>query len=178
MAACVSTRPAPAPAAWPQRLALLQQASNWQLDGRTAVAVGTAGWQASLDWRQHAADTEVHLAGPLGVGAIVLRQTAKGLSLNGAPPSDAVLAQVRDRLGFELPIEDLKYWLLGVPDPQGAFELTRNDQDRVLRMTQSGWTVAYDRYMPVNGDLLPARLVLTRDQVRVRIVVDQWQVPR
>ena len=26
---------------------------------------------------------------------------------------------------------------------------------------QAGWTIDYDRYMPANGDLLPARLVLT-----------------
>jgi outer membrane lipoprotein LolB len=178
LVACVSTRPVLAPAPWPQRLAELQQATHWQLDGRTAVAVGTAGWQASLNWRQDAADAEVHLAGPLGVGAIVLRQSPEGLSLNGAPPSDAVLAQVQDRLGFELPLGGLKYWLLGVPDPHVAFDLTRNDQDRALGMTQSGWTLRYDRYMTVSGDLLPAQLVLTREQVRVRIVVDHWEAPR
>jgi outer membrane lipoprotein LolB len=109
------------------------------------------------------------------VGALVLRETPAGLSLNGAPPSDTVIAQLQDRLGFELPLDELRYWLLGVPDPGAAFDMTRNDQDRAQQLTQAGWTLKYDRYMPVNGDLLPARLVLSREGVRVRIAVDHWE---
>jgi outer membrane lipoprotein LolB len=175
LSACTTTRPALAPAPWDQRLAELQHANAWQLDGRAAVAVGTQGWQASLNWRQNGVAAEVHLEGPLGVGALVLRETPQGLSLNGAPPGDTVIAQLQDRLGFELPLDDLRYWLLGVPDPGAAFDMTRNDQDRAQQLTQAGWTLNYDRYMPVNGDLLPARLVLSREGVRVRIAVDHWE---
>ena len=60
----------------------------------------------------------------------MLKVTPAGLSLNGAPPSDAVVAQLQERLGFELPLDNLRYWLLGVPDPSTPFELTRNAQDR------------------------------------------------
>jgi outer membrane lipoprotein LolB len=174
LTACVTTRPALAPAPWDQRSAGLQRANEWQLDGRAAVAVGTQGWQASLNWRQSGIVTDVHLAGPLGVGAVALKETPEGLSLNGAPPSDAVLAQLQERLGFELPLDNLRYWLLGVPDPGSPFDMTRNDQDRAQQLTQAGWTVNYDSYMPVNGDWLPARLVLSREGVRVRIAVDRW----
>lgn len=176
LSACMTMRPARAPVvvAWDQRSAELQRADEWQMAGRAAVAVGTQGWQASLDWRQRGVGAEVHLAGPLGVGALVLKETPAGLSLNGAPPSDAVLAQLQERLGFELPLNNLRYWLLGVPDPGGAFDLTRNDQDRAAQLTQAGWTVNYDKYMMVGGDWLPARMVLVRDTVRVRIAVDHW----
>ena len=74
--------------------------------------------------------------------------TPDGLSLNGAPPSDAVVAQLRTRLGFELPLENLRYWLLGIPDPSAAFELTRNAQDRAQHLSQAGWSIDYDQYMP------------------------------
>jgi outer membrane lipoprotein LolB len=174
LSACVTTRPALAPAPWERRASDLQHANVWQLDGRAAVAVGTQGWQASLNWRQNGVATEVHLAGPLGIGAVVLKKTAAGLSMNDAPPSDAVLMQLQDRLGFELPLDNLRYWLLGVPDPGSPFELARNDQDRARQLTQAGWTVDYDRYMPVSGDLLPAHLVLSREGTRVRIAVDHW----
>ena len=175
LSACVTTRPAPVPAGWEQRVADLQALSAWQLDGRAAVAVGTQGWQATLNLRQRGAAAEVHLSGPFGVGALVLTRTADGLSLNGAPPSDAVLAQLQERLGFELPIDHLRFWLLGVPDPSAAFELKRNDHDRALQLTQGDWSIDYDRYMSVDGDLLPAHLVLSREGVRVRIAVDRWK---
>ncbi len=175
LAGCAGMRPALRPAPWDQRLADLQRSSSWQLDGRAAVALGKQGWQASLDWHQRGAASEVRLSGPFGAGAMLLKVTPAGLSINGAPPSDAVAAQLQDRLGFELPLDNLRYWLLGVPDPSTDFELTRNDQDRALHLTQAGWSIEYDRYLPNNGDLLPARLVMSRADARVRIAVDRWE---
>jgi outer membrane lipoprotein LolB len=177
LAACATNRQSPLPpaAGWEQRAIDLQTLSSWQLDGRAAVAVGTQGWQATLNWQQRGESAEVHLAGPFGVGALVLKRTPEGLSLNGAPPSDAVLAQLQEKLGFELPLDHLRFWLLGVPDPGAAFDLKRNEQDRASQITQADWSIDYDRYMPVAGDLLPAHLVLTREGVRVRIAVDHWQ---
>jgi len=94
LAGCVSVRPAFAPVPWDQRLADLQRSSAWQLDGRAAVALGKQGWQASLDWRQRGAASEVHLSGPFGAGALLLKVTPAGLSIDGAPPSNAVAAQL------------------------------------------------------------------------------------
>jgi len=168
LAACATTRtPPPPPTSWEQRISQLQGADNWQLDGRAAVALGTQGWQATLTWKQTGGTAELHLSGPFGIGAMVIRQDA----------GDAVLAQVQDKLGFELPIENLHYWLLGVPDPGSIFDLTRNEQDRAKVLSQAGWSIAYDRYMPVAGDVLPARLTLTRADVRVRIIIDHWTGP-
>jgi outer membrane lipoprotein LolB len=178
LGACVTTRP-PAPSMkWEQRVIELQHASGWQLDGRAAVALGAQGWQATLNWRQMDIFAEVHLSGPFGIGALVIRQGPDGLSLNGAPPSEVVLRQLQERLGFELPLDNLRYWLLGVPNPAAAFDLSRNDQDRAQKLSQGGWEIVYDRYEPVAGDLLPARLVLTRDEVRVRIAIDHWEPPK
>jgi outer membrane lipoprotein LolB len=174
LAGCATTRTATAPAPWERRLAELQHASAWHLDGRAAVAVGKQGWQASLDWRQSGQASEVHLAGPFGVGALVINMTPAGVSLNGAPPSDTEVTQLQDRLGFDLPLDTLRYWLLGVPDPSSSFELTRNTQDRALHLAQAGWSIDYDRYLPSNGDVLPTRVVLTRADARVRIAVDHW----
>jgi outer membrane lipoprotein LolB len=180
LAACATTRRAPpAPAqGWEQRASDLQRQRSWQLDGRAAVAVAAQGWQATLNWRQHGDSEEVHLSGPFGVGALVLERTPDGLSLNGAPPSDAVTNQLQEKLGFELPLEHLRFWLLGVPDPSAAFEVKRNEQDRASQLRQADWSIDYDRYMPVAGDLLPAHLVLSREGVRVRIAVDHWEWPQ
>jgi outer membrane lipoprotein LolB len=173
------TRPPTAAAvSWDERRMDLERATHWDLDGRAAVALGQQGWQASLNWRQIGADSELHLAGPLGVGALMIKVTPAGLSLNGAPPSAAVVDQLQDRLGFELPLDDLRYWLLGIPDPNTPFELTRNAQDRAAHLSQAGWSIDYSAYMAGNGDLLPKRLVLTRADARVRIAVDRWEGPK
>jgi outer membrane lipoprotein LolB len=182
LAGCAALHPkgAPLPAAaapWDERRKDLEQASRWDLDGRAAVALGQQGWQATLNWRQIGADSELHLAGPLGIGALTIKVAPAGLSLNGAPPGDAVVQQLQDRLGFELPLDNLRYWLLGIPDPNAPFDLTRNPQDRAARLSQAGWSIEYGDYMAGDGDLLPKRLVLTRAQARVRIAIDRWEAP-
>ena len=163
---------------WDERVTALEHTRTWQLDGRAAAALGQQGWQASLDWRQKDSVSELHLAGPFGVGALALTLSPEGLSLNGAPPAPAVTAQLETRLGFELPLENLRFWLLGIPNPDAPFELTRNAQDRALHLSQAGWSIDYDQYRPQGGDELPARMVLSRADVRVRIAVDRWEDPR
>jgi outer membrane lipoprotein LolB len=179
LAGCATPRrepqPAGVPVAWIQRITQLEHAASWQLDGRAAAALGQQGWQASLHWQQKGASSDLHLAGPLGMGATEIKVTSEGLSINGASPSAAAMMQLQDKLGFDLPLDNLRYWLLGIPDPSIPFDLTRNAQDRALKLSQAGWTIDYDEYMPANGDLLPKRLVLNRADARVRIAVDRWQ---
>ena len=180
LAGCATLRHAPPPparerAAWDARVTELEHAASWRLDGRAAAALGQEGWQASLNWQQNGASSDLHLAGPLGVGATDIKVTPEGLSLNGAPPSTTVVTQLETKLGFELPLDNLRYWLLGIPDPGIPFDLTRNGQDRALKLSQAGWTIDYDEYMPSNGDVLPKRLVLNRSDARVKIAIDHWQ---
>jgi outer membrane biogenesis lipoprotein LolB len=79
LAGCATVRHAPhpfgAPAPWDERLTQLERAEVWQLDGRAAAALGQQGWQASLTWRQNGSSSDLHLAGPLGVGATEIRLT-------------------------------------------------------------------------------------------------------
>jgi outer membrane lipoprotein LolB len=178
LAACASAPriPVSPTTGWDERVAVLQSAHVWQLDGRAAVAVGTQGWQATLNWHEQGENAEVHLSGPLGIGAMVLKRSAQGISLNGAPPSPDVAAQLEARLGFDLPLDHLRFWLLGAPDPGSPFELSRNEQDRAAHLSQDGWDIDYPRYLPDDGDLLPALLVLHRQDVRVRVAVDHWSL--
>ena len=101
LAGCATVRraapPAGAPAPWDERMSQLEHAASWRLDGRAAAALGQQGWQATLDWRQNGTVSDLHLAGPLGIGSTQIRVTPAGLSLNGAPPSGAVVAQLEER---------------------------------------------------------------------------------
>lgn len=174
LSSCASLRPAMHPAGWPARLAVLQRSAHWEMQGRAAVAIGSRGWQASVDWRQCGMNTVVHLAGPMGVGATVLRLAADGLSINDAPPSRDDAAAMQQRFGFDLPVSNLRFWLLGVPDPDSPFRVSFNLQNRAAQLAQAGWQIEYLRYRPFDGDWLPGLLVLRGEGVRVRIIIDRW----
>jgi outer membrane lipoprotein LolB len=182
VAGCISTRPQPAPVAlptvWEMRMPALQRAASWSLEGRVAASVGKQGWQADLTWAQDGRVSQLHLAGPLGIGASELRLAPEGLSISGAPPGTDARQILQERLGMDLPLESLRYWILGVPDPDAPSTVTRNAMDRAQQLDQAGWSVGFGRYLPVAGDWLPAQLTLARDPVRVRIAVDHWNFPR
>lgn len=178
LAACASHRVAPPRPTTPyaQRMIDLQNIQRWQLDGRVAVKVDTQGWTATLAWKEDGPSAEARLAGPFGIGSLVIAESPDGLSLNGEPPSDAVAQQLREKLGFDLPLSALRYWLLGVPDPNTQFELVRNDQDRAAHLTQYDWNVDFDKYVTAGDDLLPGHVELNRGRIRVRIVIDSWNL--
>ena len=181
LGACVMTRPpAPVtiPVGWEMRMPALQQAGRWALDGRAGASIGKQGWQASLAWSQQGSTSELRLTGPLGIGASLVRLSPDGLSIDGATASDGAAGILHDRLGVDLPLGSLRFWLLGVPDPGETSTVTRNAHERAQQLIQSGWTVDINRYMPVQGDWLPAQLTVQRDDVRLRIAIDQWDFPR
>jgi outer membrane lipoprotein LolB len=178
LGACVSAPPIKVTQDWQHRVNELTSIATWHAQGRAAAKVDDQGWQASLDWQQTGSDAVVRLAGPLGVGAVTLRLTAAGIVLDRPGPSGSTDADqlIRERMGFTPPFEDLRYWLLGVPAPSGAASLDRNPQDRAARIVQDDWSIDYTRYMNAGVDLLPAQMTLQHGNVRVRIVVDHWDL--
>ncbi|NCA24260.1 MAG: hypothetical protein EBS91_06570 [Betaproteobacteria bacterium] len=44
------------------------------------------------------------------------------LDFDGGASNDASRAALEQQLGFTLPVESLRYWMLGVPDPHSLVE--------------------------------------------------------
>jgi len=182
LAGCRTLPPAPPPGqSWEARRPQLQSLQHYVLRGRVAVAAGGEGFNASLRWTQEGNRTQVTLGGPLGVGGAQLTASGDDLTVITARgeriESAAAHAELAARLGFDPPLSSLRYWVLGVPDPaQPATESLDNAQQRLTALTQDGWQVDYQSYTSANGEPLPARLTLRRDAVRVRLLVDDWQL--
>ena len=182
LAGCRTLPPAPLPGAnWETRRPQLQSLEHFQLHGRVAVAAGGEGFNASLLWTQDGTRSEVTLGGPLGVGGAQLTATGDELTVVTSRgehiESAAAHAELAARLGFDPPLASLRYWVLGVPDPtQPATESLDPAQQRLSGLTQGGWHVEYQSYESAGDGALPARLTLQREAVRVRLLVDGWQI--
>jgi outer membrane lipoprotein LolB len=164
----------------PAARAALAGLVDWHADGRVAVRSGSEGFSASFDWRESGGQGEVGVRGPFGAGAVHISRSAERIriesssapALEVAAPFEALEPALTARLGFPLPLDSLRYWVLGVPAPGLA------STDAADGFVQGGWTVAVAEYVAVRGApaALPARLVLTRAATRIRVVVDRWQV--
>jgi outer membrane lipoprotein LolB len=176
------TVPVPAPSAppWVARRPELQSREHFELKGRVAVAAGTQGFNARLRWAQDGARAQVALEGPLGAGAVHIDAQGSDLDIvtaSGARlTSAAARAELSARLGFDPPLASLRYWILGVPDPARPADETLDPvQQRLTSLAQDGWRIDYGSYVVVGAEWLPARLTLERADVRVKLLVDDWQ---
>jgi outer membrane lipoprotein LolB len=187
LAGCVTAPPRPAaPAGWESRRLQLQAVSRFSLDGRIAAAVGQEGFNASLAWAQRGSLSDLTLRAPLGFGsaqvtrdgADIRLRSSRGQNLSGTLATD----ELARRLGFEPPLDSLRYWVLGVPDPsRPAVETLGPDVGRGLAaLEQDGWRVEYGEYKAFGAAaleaLLPRRLTLTRTGIRLRLVIDHWKL--
>lgn len=183
LAGCRTLPPAPpsASAPWQERRPQLQALDHFDLKGRVALSAAGNGVNANLRWSQKGPRSQLALEGPLGVGGMHISANGDELDIVNARGehmrSDAAHAELKSRLGFDIPLPSLRYWILGVPDPaQPAQETLDSAGQRLAALTQDGWRVTYADYASAHGQTLPARLTLERDTVRVRLLVEDWQL--
>jgi outer membrane lipoprotein LolB len=168
-------------AGWPARRAQLQSRGQFSAQGRIGVAAGSDGFNGRVRWLQEGARSTVSLDGPLGVGGVRIVDDAGALTLTTpsgqALDSQAAHDELVRRMGFEPPLESLRYWVQGVPDPTSPSTETADAQGYLGLLAQSGWIVTFGAYMQTAAGALPQKLTVTRGTVRVRLVIDTWQAP-
>lgn len=184
LAACapVPTRPpvADPEAAWSRHRAAVGQVNDWRLNGSLAVEAHGDGGQAQVDWRQRNGAFDIRLRGPLGSGAVRLSGDDGGATLaldNGERHQDANASWLLyQQTGWWIPVEALRWWALGLPAPDAPARVDLDDQGRLARLVQNGWTIRFDRYVAERGVEVPGRLVASAEDAEVRLVVRRWEL--
>jgi len=165
-------------AGWPARRAQLQSRGQFSAQGRIGVVAGSDGFNGRVRWLQEGERSTVSLDGPLGVAGVrIVNET--GVLTVTTPSGEALDSQAaHDELvrlmGVEPPLNSLRYWVQGVPDPGGPSTETPDAQGYLGTLEQSGWTVTYGAYMQTEGGALPQKLTVERGSVRVKLIIDAW----
>jgi len=150
----------------------------WSANGRIAIAAGGEGGSGSFTWKQDDVTTRLGLRGPLGAGGLEVLASPEVLHLTDAAGREfdttAATAELQARLGTDIPWSSLRYWMLGLPDPQQSATVEEHPDAPRRVIEQGGWRIGYESYTVAGGYALPQRFVATRSGVRVKIVVDDW----
>lgn len=177
---CATRPPAPQadPALWERHRLAAERMTRWELEGRIALHQNTQGWQANLQWLQRDDEFTIRLSGPLGQGGAYLEGDDTGVALTLSDRSTHRASDpetlMRQRMGWSVPVQGLRYWVRGLPVPHLA-EMRRLDgQGRLSELTQNGWRILFTRYS-AGTPALPTRLELTRGDLRVKLIVEQWK---
>lgn len=179
-AACAPLTPPPddprnAELRWAQHREALARVLGFSLQGRLSDGRGRSG---ELLWQQRADGSfALQLRGPFGAGAVAIEGDTQHVvvrSKDGEQHTDDPQSWMRMHLGWDLPLENLRAWALGLPAGGAIDRFTLDAEGRLASLQQHGWSVRYERYRTVGALELPQRLEAQSGDVRLRLLVDRW----
>jgi len=187
IAGCTSLPPRHVPESSQQTWALrqqdLKQIDGWQLKGRVAIINGEEAWYLNVDWLQNDGDYRIDMWGPFGAGRVRLQGNEQGVRLIDSDQyvyySTDPESLLYEHTGVKMPVAGLRYWILGLADPgQSQKEAILDRYGRLASVQQDAWNVELQRYTPVGQMELPDKLSVNKDDLRVKMVVDNWKLIR
>ena len=165
---------------WKEQYTALLAADSWQLKGKIGIRTARENNNATLFWAQLQQHYQIELTGPLGQGGARIEGDDNGITIDvaGEEPLWAATPELlmEQTLGWQFPVRDLPYWIRGIPAPGHPFELSM-DQQHLQKLIQNNWEINYLRFTNHNGYLLPEKLTISRNDLRLTIIAKEWQIP-
>lgn len=158
----------------------LAHADHWVLEGRLGVSDGKSGGSGSFSWTQNGDQYEFVLRGP-AVSGMNFRLSggpdgALLEGLNGGPlhgPDAEVL--MHKALGWEVPLRDLRAWVLGLRADSGPAELSFGTDRLPSLLQQDGWAVDYREWDASRQPPLPKKMYAEKSPYKVKLSIESWQ---
>lgn len=164
---------------WEEQYTALLAADSWQLKGKIGIRTARENNNATLFWAQLQQHYQIELTGPLGQGGARIEGDDNGITIDvaGEEPLWAATPELlmEQTLGWQFPVRDLPYWIRGIPAPGHPFELSM-DQQHLQKLIQNNWEINYLRFTNRNGYLLPEKLTISRNDLRLTIIAKEWQI--
>lgn len=172
----LKTRTSKSELAWEARREQLSQIDRFTLQARVSTG-GILGVKGNLHWRQLPESFDMRVTGPFGIGAASINgrgpeieiRTSKKHFTTRNPEKD-----LHDRLGWTFPVTHLRYWVLGTPAPGSKASVEFDRDGRLIKLEQDDWVLEVSEYQSAGSLELPRKFEVANDEVRIKVVVDQW----
>ncbi len=166
---------------WNGQRAALEALDEWQLRGRVNVRRSDESHTLRILWRHEHRDYDIRLWGAFNAGNTSIKGDPGGVRLESggemhvaSRPEELVF----QRLGHELPVSQLEYWIRGLPAPPGDAELRFGELGELRELEQGGWLVQYADQRQYGELRLPGTVDVSRqaDAVRLRFIGLHWTI--
>jgi len=169
------------PGNWDESSEHREKISSWKLIAKLGVQTEDNGGSMDLFWTQKGETYNIRLIAPFGQGTTLIKGNANGVYVRTAEgehysnnPDELFAAQ----FGINMPVNNLRHWLRGLPVAGHAAQNLRWDENgQLYKLVQDGWNVEMSSYRKVQGYLLPHKFYLDRDdrpELGIRLLVRQW----
>lgn len=149
---------------------------QWHMLGRLSVRNANKSWLTLLEWKHDALVDNLTLSTSLGGVVAKLGYSKHGMVM---VDEKGVLQRVSEEqlkamLGYTPPLEHLAYWVRGLPSPKKKVEMDKDQSMGVMRFKQEAWTIQLERFSEQGGLLLPGKITLLKDTLKIKLVIDEW----
>lgn len=166
------------PLDWLQHAKSMQSINDWQANAKTSVKIGNKAQRATMVWQQHDQAYQIDFSGPFGHSGPKLEGDAQSATLTipkEAPISGPNISDLlQQRLGWKLPVNNAKYWILGIPSPSSGSSVSLFN-NRLAILEQDGWTINYSKYKQFGPHSLPTKILISRPNFDLLLVVYKWK---
>lgn len=179
------------PAGWPAHQKKMQSLKHWRAEGKLGYRSETGNGSAWFDWTQYGETFTIYLSGPFGAGTVKISGTPTAIILSQpgeadiAASSSALLTQ--KLFGWHLPVEQLRYWARGIPNPLDLVSTQTFDQEGMLTsLIQHDWQIDLNNYQVTPQGQLPGKIKAiqltrgsdTKDTLSFTLVFKSWDFPQ
>ena len=151
---------------------------GFELVGRVAVRYGNDGASGRIAWKHSSATDEMLISSPLGQGIARITRHGGKVKLVTADQKEYTASDAESLtervLGWRLPLAGLPDWVQGRADPARPARSVHDAQSRLSELIQDDWRVEYEEYEGAR----PSRLRISRADLEIRLVVDEWVAPK
>jgi outer membrane lipoprotein LolB len=158
----------------------LVSANHWTLVGRLAVSTGNDAGGGNLTWTQNGDHYEFELRAPITGRSFRLSGGPDGAVLEGldggpqrGPNAEALMQRA---LGWDVPLDELRAWVLGVRANGSNADMSFGDDHLLSMLQQDGWSVSYITWDATKMPPLPTLIRAQKPPFMVKLVVQSWNL--
>jgi outer membrane lipoprotein LolB len=148
---------------------------GFELSGRVAFRSASDSGSARIFWRHSAEADELLITSPVGQGIARISRQGDRFRLVTSDKREYSAADVESlteqTLGWRLPLSGLSDWVQARASPERPADVIGRAGEG-LEIRQDGWRVTYEEFREGK----PSRLRLSRQDIEIRLVVDQWAI--
>lgn len=179
--ACSEMPRVPEQASLPERDAQVSRLEHWQFNAKVGYRAPGESGSLYLDWRQASDRYRIRLQGPLGQGATEINGTDEGVLVTQGDrlwQGQSAEALMEQLFGWQLPVQQLRYWLLALPVPGVAQAGERDERGLLVRQQQGEWLLTYSQYRWVAGQVMPGKIKARADKLglQLTVLIKEWQL--
>ena len=144
---------------------------NWQADGRISLSLKNESSHVNFRWDQKNNEFRLRLSFVGGFKSIIVLGNDFGVEEIEGIQSDE--KNLINALNSSIPIEQLKYWLLGKSNPNLYSRMIELAEDEVA-FNQLDWVIRVMKFQKLNSLVLPKRIIIENIDSNVLIIIDKW----